>query len=103
MAAQLSKAALTLLTGPAACMGRQLVCLHDMGNRPPTRRGGGVHAPGSCRVVRFAPWLEAETAHANEQLVVRGGDLSCGPETRHARQRLIIGDSPSGELVGEAL
>jgi hypothetical protein len=44
----------------------------------PTRIGGGVHAPGSRHVVRFAPWSEAETARANEQLVVRDRDLSEG-------------------------
>jgi hypothetical protein len=48
---------------------------------PPTRRGGGVHVPGSRHVVQLAPWSEAETARANEQLVVRGGDLSCEAET----------------------
>jgi hypothetical protein len=38
-AAQLGRAALRLLSGPAACAGRQLVYLHGMGNWPPTRRG----------------------------------------------------------------
>jgi hypothetical protein len=54
-AAQLSRAALRLLSWPAAGAGRQLVCLHGMGNRPPTRRGGGVHAPGSRHVEWLAP------------------------------------------------
>jgi hypothetical protein len=90
------------MSGSAARAGRQLVCLHGMGNRPPTRRGGGVCAPRPRHVVQFAPWLEAETAHVNEQLVVRGRDLSCEVETRHARQRLVGGGSSSGELVGEA-
>jgi hypothetical protein len=35
MAALLSRAALRLLSGPAAHADRQLVCLHGMGNRPP--------------------------------------------------------------------
>jgi hypothetical protein len=50
-----------------------------MGNWPPTRRGGSVHAPRSRHVVRLVPWTKAETARANEQLVVRGGDLSGVP------------------------
>jgi hypothetical protein len=54
-AAQSSRAALRLLSGPAACVGRQLVYLHGTGNRYPTRRGGGVGALGSCHVVRRAP------------------------------------------------
>jgi hypothetical protein len=83
MVARLSRAALRLLLWLAARAGRQLVHLHGVGNRPPppTRRGGGVHVPGSRHVVQLAPWSEAETARANEQLVVRGGDLSCEAET----------------------
>jgi hypothetical protein len=82
MAAQLSRVALRLLSKPAARAGRQLVCLHGMGNRSPTRRGGGVHTLGSRHVVRFAPWSEAENARA--------------------RRRLVGGGSSSEELVGEA-
>jgi hypothetical protein len=100
--AQLSRAALRLLSGPAACTGRQLVCLHGMGHPPPPRRGGGVCVPGSRHVVRFVPWSETEIARANEQLFMRGGDLSCEIETCCARRRLVGGGSSSGELVGEA-
>jgi hypothetical protein len=60
-AAQLGRAVLKLL-----CASRQLVCLHGMVNRPPTCRGGGVHALGSCHMVWLVPQLEAETARANE-------------------------------------
>jgi hypothetical protein len=81
MAARLSRAALRLMSGPAALVGCQLVRLHGMGNRPPTRRGVRVHVLGSRHVVRFAPWSEAETACANKQLVVQGRDLSCEAET----------------------
>jgi hypothetical protein len=35
MVAQLGRAALRLLSGPAACAGRQLACLHGVGNPPP--------------------------------------------------------------------
>jgi hypothetical protein len=72
MAARLNRAALRLLSGPAAHTGCQLVHLHGMGNRtpPPTGRGGSVHMPGSRHVVRLVPWLEEETARANKQLVV---------------------------------
>jgi Zn-dependent metalloprotease len=55
MVAQLSRAALRLLSRPAARAGRQLVHLHDIRNCSPTHRGGGVHTPGSRHVVRFVP------------------------------------------------
>jgi hypothetical protein len=51
MVVQPGRLALRLLSGSVACMGCQLVCLHGAGNRSPTRRGGDVHALGSCRVV----------------------------------------------------
>jgi hypothetical protein len=54
-ATQPSRAALRLLSGPAARAGRQLVYLHGMRNQSPTRRGGGVRALGSCHAVRRAP------------------------------------------------
>jgi hypothetical protein len=47
MAVQPGRPALRLLSGPAACMGRQLVHLHGAGNRSPMRHGRGVRAPGS--------------------------------------------------------
>jgi hypothetical protein len=72
------------------------------GNRDPTRRSGRIHVSGSRHVVRLASWSEAETARANEQLVVRGEDLLCETETCRARQRLVGGGSISRELVEEA-
>jgi hypothetical protein len=50
MATQPGRPGLRLLSGPAACAGRQLVRLHGVGNRSPTRRGEGVRALGSRRV-----------------------------------------------------
>jgi hypothetical protein len=93
MAAQSGRATLRLLSGPTAGAGRQLVCLHVMGNRSPTCRGRGAHASRSRHVVWLAPESEAETARANEQLVVRGRDLSCEAKTCRARRRLIGGGS----------
>jgi hypothetical protein len=81
MVARLSRAALRLLSGPTARAGYQRLCLHGMGNRPPTRRGGGVHTLESRHVVRLVPWPE---------------------ETYRARRRLVRGGSSSGELVGGA-
>jgi hypothetical protein len=78
MAARLIRAALRLLSGPVARAGCQLVRLHGMGNQCPTRRSGRVHVPGACHVVRLVSWLETESARANEQLVMRGIDLSEG-------------------------
>jgi hypothetical protein len=54
-AARLSIAALRLLSGSAACAGCQLARLHGMGNCRPTRRSGGVCAPGSRHVGWLAP------------------------------------------------
>jgi hypothetical protein len=56
---------------------------------------------GLHHMVRFVPWSEAETTCANEQLIVRGGELSCEAETCRVRRRLVEGGSSSGELVGE--
>jgi hypothetical protein len=70
MAAQPGRPALKLLSGPTACMGRQLVYLHGAGNRFPTRRGGGIRAPGLCCM----PWprLQSESGE-----LARDEDLSC--------------------------
>jgi hypothetical protein len=81
MAMELGKPALRLLSGLAACMGRQLVYLHGAGNRSPTRHGGGVRAPGSRRVPWLTPQSESGGARAGRRLVVRGGDLSCEGDT----------------------
>jgi hypothetical protein len=50
MAVQLSRPALRPLSGPAARIGRQLVCLHGAGNRSPTRRGEDARVSGSRRM-----------------------------------------------------
>jgi hypothetical protein len=76
MAVQPGRPALRLLSGPAACMGRQLVRFHGVENRSSTRRGGGVRAPGSRRVSWPTPQSESGRARAGQRLVVRGGDLS---------------------------
>jgi hypothetical protein len=76
MAAQLSKPALKLLSGPAACTDRQLVCLHGAGNRSPTHRGGDVRVSGPQRVSWPTPQLDSGTARARRRLVVQGGDYS---------------------------
>jgi hypothetical protein len=78
MVAWLGRAALRLLSELDARACRQLVCLHGMGNWSLTCRGERVRVRGSCHVVWFASWSETESAHANELLVVRGGDLSEG-------------------------
>jgi hypothetical protein len=78
---QQGRPALRLLSGLAACMGRQLVYLHGAGNRSPTRRGGDVRSLGSCCVSCPTPQSESrearagtETGRARQRLVVRGGD-----------------------------
>jgi hypothetical protein len=78
MAAQPGRPALRLLSGPAACMGCQLVYLHGTGKRSPTRHGGGICAADSRRVSWPMPQLESEGARARRRLVVRGEDLSEG-------------------------
>jgi hypothetical protein len=82
MTTQSGRPALRLLSVPAACAGRQLVRLHGVGNRSPTRRGGGVCAPGSRRVSWPTPQLESGKARVGQRVVVRGGDVSCEAETR---------------------
>jgi hypothetical protein len=73
---QQSRPTLRLLSGPAACMSRQLVCLHGAGNRSPTRRGRDVCSLGSRRVSWPTPQSESRETRAGRRLVVRGGDLS---------------------------
>jgi hypothetical protein len=71
MVVQPSIPALRLLSGPATCMGLQLVHLHGAGNRSPMRHGGGARAPGSCRVSCPTPQSESGGARARRRLVVR--------------------------------
>jgi hypothetical protein len=82
MAVQPVRPTLRLLSGPSACMGRQLVPLHGVGNRSPTHRGGGAHASASHRVSCPTPQSESGGARA--------------------RRRLVVGEPSCGELVGDA-
>jgi hypothetical protein len=75
---QLSRPALRLMSGTAARMGRQLVCSHGEGNRPPTRRDEDIRVSGLRRVSWFTPQSESGTTRARRRLVVRGGDRSEG-------------------------
>jgi hypothetical protein len=88
-AVQPGRPALRLLSGPASCMGRQLVYLHGAGNHFPTCRGGGVCAPSSRRVSCPTPQSES-------------GGSSRGAETCRARWRLVGGDPSCRELIGDA-
>jgi hypothetical protein len=82
-AAQLVRPALRLLSGQAACMAaRCCICM------------AWRFAPPYASVVMLAPRVWAYASVGNE-LVVRGGDLSCEVETCH-------GGTSSGELVGDA-
>jgi hypothetical protein len=78
MAVQPGRPALRLLSGPAACMGRQLVPLHGVGNRSPMRHGGGARAPDLRHVSWPTPRSESGGARARRILAVRGRDLSEG-------------------------
>jgi hypothetical protein len=102
MAVQLGKPALRLLSGPAACMGRQLVYLHGAGNRSPRAvvEMSAARGRAACRGPRPSRSrgrlarggelsCEAETCRARWKLVVRGRDLSCEMETCRARRRLV--------------
>jgi hypothetical protein len=91
MVTRLCKAALRLLSELAARACCQLVRLHGMGNGRPTHCSRRVHVLVQRHVAWTAPWSEMETARANEQVVVRGGDLSCEAETCH-RSFLLVGD-----------
>jgi hypothetical protein len=64
MVVQQGRPALRLLSGPAACMGRQLGYLHGAGNRSPTRRGGDVRSSRSRRVSWPTPQSESSEARA---------------------------------------
>jgi hypothetical protein len=96
MAARLSRAALRLLSELATRVCRQLVRLHGMGNWCPTRRSERVGALVQHHIAWTTPWSEAETAHANEKVVVRGGDLSC--ETEIGRRSFLLAGNLSEKL-----
>jgi hypothetical protein len=70
MAVQPDIPSLRLLSGSAACMGRQLGRLHGVENRSHTHRGGGVRTPGSCRVSWPTPQSETGEARTGQRLVV---------------------------------
>jgi hypothetical protein len=94
-AAQPSRAALRLLSGPAARAGRQLVHLHGMGNRSP-RVIVGVFTPWD-----HATWFGLRLGR-RRRLLIRMSSLSCEAETCRVRRRLIGGGPFSWELVGDA-
>jgi hypothetical protein len=106
---QLSRPALRPLLGPAACTGRQLLCLHDAGNRSRTRRGEDVRVSGSRRVSCPTPQSESGTALAWQRLLVRGGDSSCEEDTprRGPSSRELVRGAPNwsrtGRLTSERL
>jgi hypothetical protein len=89
MAVQPVRPALRLLSGPATCMGRQLVPLHGAENRSPTRRDGDARASASRCVSWPTPQSDLGGARARRRLAVRDIDLSGG-------------DPSCGELVGDA-
>jgi hypothetical protein len=97
MVARSSRAALRLLSELDAHACHQLVRLHGVGNQDPTRRSRRIHVLGSRHVARLASWSEAETARANEQLVVQGRDLSCEAETsrRGSSRREHVEEAPN--------
>jgi hypothetical protein len=82
--AQPNNAALRLSSEPAARVCCQLACLHGVGNWRPTRHCGEACASRWHHVHIEWSWSEAETAHANEQVV--GGEA----ETPRARQRILM-------------
>jgi hypothetical protein len=100
MAVQLIRPALKLLSRPAAHAGRQLVCLHGVGNRFPTCRGEDARALGSRRV--SWPMLQSELGTEAEASCARRGS-SCEAETCRARCRLVGGGPSVRELVGDVL
>jgi hypothetical protein len=89
MVVQPGRHALRLLSGPAACMGRQLVYLHGTGNRSPMHRGGDVCNSRS----RCVSWPTPQS---------ESGGARAGQETCRTRQRLVGGSPFLRELVGDA-
>jgi hypothetical protein len=74
---------------------RQMVCLHGVGNRRPTRCCGGARASRwrhvrDCSCEQVVVGGEAKTPRAEWRLVVRGGDLSEKPPP-----------TPVGDLSGK--
>jgi hypothetical protein len=89
MAVQLSRPALRLLSGPAARVGRRLVCLQGVGNWFP-------HASWWRR-----PRPEVTPCVAAHASVGVGGSPR-ETETCRARRRLVVGGPSSRKLVGGA-
>jgi hypothetical protein len=87
------QASIKTLVGVSCLHGCQLLYLHGVGNRSPTRVGGGARALGLCH----ASWAHAPVGAG---LVVRGGDFSCEAETSRTRRRLVVrgGDLSRGSL-----
>jgi hypothetical protein len=77
------------------------VYLHGVGNRSPTRVGGGARLGLTPRVMAHTlvgaggRLCEAETSRGRRRLVKRGGDFSCEAET-------CRGDPSCREPVGDA-
>jgi hypothetical protein len=95
MVAWLNRAALRLLSGPAARTGCQLVHLHGIGNLPPHI----VAEVFTCR--DRATWYGLHPGR-RQRVLMRMSSLSCEAETCRARRRLVEGGSSSRELVREA-
>jgi hypothetical protein len=81
--------------------GRQLLYLHGVGDRSPTRVGGGARALSLRRVSWPTYHSEPEGGRARQRLLVRGRDMSREVETCRARQRLVVGIPLVGNLVGD--
>jgi hypothetical protein len=88
MVAQLGRPALRLLSGPAACMAASWrICMARVVIPP--------HVIAKVLAPQAVP-------HVMTHSPVRVGGSSCEVDTCRARQRLVGGDPPCGELVGDA-
>jgi hypothetical protein len=94
---------------------RQLLYLHDTGNRSPMRVGGGAHALYSRRALLPTYQSELEGGRARWRLVMRSRDFFFEAETCRVKRRLLVrvgdfsckaetcrGDPSCRELVGDA-
>jgi hypothetical protein len=96
MAVQLGRPTLRLLSGPAACMGRQLVHLHGAGNWSP-------HVAVEAFVPQARTACHGPCPSRSRGELTRDGDLSCGAESCRARQGVVGGGPSRRELmVGDA-